>query len=412
MFRLAHLSDIHAGYKATRLVNSQGINLREADGYVTLSRIVKDVILNEVDAVVIAGDVFHTPTPEMRSIIFVQNQFRKLWQSGIPVYALAGNHDTNDIRADIAASRVLDDPWRKIYSHAEPYAVHEIADGIHLHLVSHHMYSDQGETMKHITPVKNEINIFSTHGSCIDPILEEKLHTEQSPREIVIPDELLKDKDWSYTMLGHIHERGWVGSKDKKTDTSNTKIYYNGSIIRRGFSDKHTPLGRGWTLWEIDSSGQFKATPKSIAQRPQYDFEPINAKEISASEITDIIIENLKNTQTDGTKFNTGSAPILRQSIEQITPAKYTAIDWRLISQNSAHALSWGIKTSYLNEQKNDDKNVSMKISDNKDMLKIYDEWSESSKTIENLSKETKKEVNKQAREFVKMGQEEVLDVE
>ena len=414
MFKLAHLSDIHAGYKSTRLVNSQGINLREADGYITLSRIIKDIILNEVDAVVVAGDIFHTPTPEIRSIIFVQNQFRKLWEAGIPVYALAGNHDTNDIRADIAASRVLDDPWRNIYSHAEPYATHEIADGIHLHLVSHHMYNDQSETMSKIVPVENEINIFTTHGSCIDPILQEKLHAEQSPREIVIPDELLKDKNWSYTMLGHIHERGWVGSRDKKADTANSKIYYNGSIIRRGFSDKNVPLGKGWTLWDIDSSGNFTPTFKTIAQRPQYDFDIIKATELSASDITDIIVKHLKETQTDGTKFDTKSAPILRQQIEGITPAKYAALDWKTISQNSEHALSWGLKTSYLgNEKTNKDNNeTSVSISDNADVLKVYDEWSEKSDTIKDLSENLKNDVTKQARDFVKLGQEEALDVE
>ena len=413
MFKLAHMSDIHAGYKATRMVNNQGVNLREADGYVALSRIVADVINNEVDAVIIAGDIFHTPTPEIRAIVFVQNQLRRLSSAGIPVYALAGNHDTNDIRADIAASKVLDDPWKKIYSHAEPYVRREIADGINLHIVSHHMYNDQSETMRQVVPIENELNIFTTHGSCIDPILEEKLHAEHSPREIVIPDELLTGKDWSYAMLGHIHERGWVGSKDKKTDTGNSKIYYNGSIIRRGFSDKNVPLGKGWTLWEIDSAGIFVPTFKTVAQRPQQDFDIIQAKNISASEITDTILSHLKSSQTDGNVFNNSTAPILRQQIEGITPAKYSALDWKAISTNAEHALSWGLKTSYLGAEKpeNDNKDT-ISLTDNADVLKVYDDWSNDSDAIKELSEDIKKSVTQQARDYVRIGQEEALDAE
>ena len=58
MIKIAHLSDIHAGYTATRHLNNQGINVREADGYVAFARIVTDCINHDVDLVVIAGDTF------------------------------------------------------------------------------------------------------------------------------------------------------------------------------------------------------------------------------------------------------------------------------------------------------------------------------------------------------------------
>ena len=138
MFKLAHLSDLHLGYFTTRKVNAQGINLREADGYITMQKIITDVINHEVDAVVVAGDTFHTPSPNMRSIQFAQRQFWRLWQAGIKVYILSGNHDVDDIKENISSARILNDDWKSIYSHAEPYVKHEISDGIHLHLVNHH----------------------------------------------------------------------------------------------------------------------------------------------------------------------------------------------------------------------------------------------------------------------------------
>lgn len=410
-FKIAHVSDVHAGYKSTRRLNAQGLNLREADGYIVFSKIISEAIDEKVDALLVAGDIFHIPTPEVRAILFVQNQLRRLAHAKIPVYILAGNHDTNDVKSDIAASRLLHDPARHIYSHVEPYVHHEIGDGINLHLISHHMYSEQSDTMNSITPQEGEINILSTHGSVIDPLLKEKLHTEQSPREIVIPDFLIEDNDWDYVLLGHIHERGWVGSKDGKTDTSKKKIYYNGSIVRRGFSDKECKLGRGWTLWEIDSNGTFTPTHKTIAQRPQVDFDIIDAKNLSSKEISDVVIDNLITTQSNGREFDSRTAPILRQRISNIETSKYSALDWANINNNSEHALAWNIKTMI--NSPTDEKTKSFENNehwDSSDVVKIYDEWITDSETYSKTDKSLKDIVKEQARNFVELGQEVVLN--
>lgn len=412
MIKIAHLSDLHLGYKSTRKTNAQGINLREADGYIAFSKVVTEVIEEGVTAVVVAGDIFHIPTPDVRAILFAQNQFRRFWEAGIAVYLLAGNHDTNDVKVDIAASRLLHDPARKIFSHVEPYVHHEIADGVHLHLVSHHMYSEQSDTMQQIKPIDSEINIFSTHGSCIDPLLKEKLHTEQSPREIVIPDFLMEDHEWSYTMLGHIHERGWVGSRDGKKDTANKKVYYNGSLIRRGFSDKEAPLGRGWTLWTIDSDGTFTPTHKKIAQRPQTDFPVINAKGKSSTEISKEIIDNLISSQINGVEFDQKTAPMLRQRVSNLEPAKHSALDWAAIHRNSQHAFGWGLKNIIATEEDTDSSVLSSSANgwENTDVVKIYDEWIEKSNTYSKTDKDLKDKVKEQARGFVELGQEVTLN--
>ena len=412
-YRLAHLSDWHAGYRSGHYKNSQDVNIREMDGYQTLARMVKDIINVGVDGVVIAGDIYHSPNPEIRSHIVVQNLLRKLWAAGISVYMLAGNHDTNDVKADIAASRILHDPWRNIYSHAEPYVRHEIADGIHLHLVSHHMYSEQSETMKQIKPIPGEINIFSTHGSCIDPLLEEKLKAESSPREIVIPDFLLKDNDWSYSLLGHIHERGWVGSGDGLTDTYGSQVYYNGSAIRRGFSDKPTPLGRGWTLWTISEDGVFEADPRTIPQRPQFDFDMLDASQLSTSELNEKILENLRASQGEnGTELDLSTAPILRQRVSNLTPSKRAGLDLKALDYESGHAFSWKIHPTWNIESPTPSANTEDDDSEGLDILSTYDRWAENAEAIQQTDESIRKGVQKQAREFVSLGLEKSFEEE
>lgn len=414
VFKLAHLSDLHLDYKSGRKTTSEGVNIREQDGYDVFHEIVSQVIDEQCDAVVVCGDTLHTPHPNIRSLVEAQRQFRRFAEAGIKVYALAGNHDTNDLKADVAASKVLDDPFRGIYSHVEPYAHHEIAPGINLHLVSHHMYGEQGSTFEDIKPIEGEVNIFSTHGSVIDPLLQEKLHAEQSPREIVIPDFLFADYDWSYALLGHIHERGWVGSKDKKTDTSKTKVYYNGSAIRRGFSDKEVPLGRGWTLWNIHPDGKMVPDIRKIMQRTQRDFSIINAKDLTPSEITDEIIENFKTTQTDGRNFIEIDAPILRQRISNLSPAKHAALDFVNINLEASHTLLWSLKPMSIEETeaRTHSEDFSESISKNADVVEVYDLWIDKSEKLSLMNETHKDKTKKQARKFVQLGQDANLNEE
>lgn len=408
-FKLALVGDIHLGYASTRMTDAQKINLRVADGYRALQEVVTQMIEQEVDAVLVPGDTFHVPEPKIRDIVYAQNQFRRFAEAGIPVYILAGNHDALDISSEIAASRVLHDPLRKIYSHVEPYVSYEIADGINIHMVSHHLYVDQAETMSSIKPHADSINIFSTHGSVIDPLLKIKLHTEQSPREIVIPDSLLNDKGWSYTMLGHIHERGWIGSRDKKTDTSNTKVFYSGSTLRRGFADKEVPLGRGWTLWNIESDGTFTPEFFHIWQRPQTDFKVIDAANLTSNDITELIIRNLKNTPGFGDELNFVEAPILRQRIVNLAPAKHQALDWKAISNHSAHAMQWSLKSTTKEEVNKETVAVSP-LNESADIVKVYEDWVEKSEAISKVTKDHKELVVKQGKSWIESGRDKVLD--
>lgn len=405
--KLAHLSDIHAGYSSGRKVNSQGINLRLADGYIALNKMITDIIAEEVDVVLVAGDTFHSANADSKTIIYVQNQFRRLAKARIPVYILAGNHDVTDTREDIAISRILHDPARKIESFIAPYEVRKISDNIVLHMVSHHAYADQADTLLKIKPIDGMINIFSSHGSVINAETQEKLHTEGSPREVIIPTALLEE-GFDATLLGHIHERQFV-----KVSKDLDNVFYNGSLIRRGYADGVSDLERGWTLWDIDEeTGLFTPEFRKIAQRPQYDFEIIDAKNLSSIEISDIIINNLKETQLSNNDFDASTAPILRQTIKDISIAKYSALDWKNIEENSKHALNGTLPikkiTTLANLNVKNKKNSEI-VSSN-DIIKAYDSWVESSEELEKIDKNSKKQIIEQARSFIELGREKVLD--
>lgn len=264
--------------------------------------------------------------------------------------------------------------------------------------------------MESIKPHEGAINIFSTHGSVIDPLMRIKLHTEQSPREIVIPDLLLNDKGWNYTILGHIHERGWIGSKDKKTDTSKTNVFYCGSTIRRGFSDKETPLGRGWTLWDIEPNGTFTPQFFEIWQRPQSDFKPIDAANLNSKEITDLIIRNLKKSSGFGEGFNNVEAPILRQRIINLAPSKHQSLDWKAISNHSTHAMQWALKSTSAEEVASETEQSRGTSAETADIVKVYEDWVKNSEAISRVSQDQREAVENQGKSWIESGRDKVLE--
>lgn len=410
---IAHLSDLHLGYSSSNCkLNPQGVRWREADGYMAWIREIKDIINDgTADVVLIAGDVFHTPTPSILAVKQAQKGVRMLADAGIPVVILTGNHDTSDVRSELAATALLNDPDHGVYSHYEPYATYDVNDDVRLHLISHHLYKEQASTWDKVKPTKGEINIFSTHGSMIDPLTKLAMHTDASPREVIIPDEIVNNPGWDYRLLGHIHERGFVGSSDDgKSDTSHLKTYYNGSLIRRGFSDGETPLGRGWTKWTVQPDGLLLPEFHTVAQRPQEDLPVINALDLSAADITDIAYDHVSNAVEDIKSPFT--APILRQRVVNITPEKRKAVDQAMLRKLAAPALSWQLSMKTIQDEPADGDDVVSNSIDpsNGGVKKQFEDWLTNNDAYEKVNESIRDSVRASMENFIRMGQEAVLD--
>ena len=94
--RLVHLSDLHLGFRQYQRLTPGGVNQREADVATTFRTVIDRVIALRPDAVVVAGDIFHTVRPTNQAILHAFLQFSRLVRS-LPdavIVMVAGNHDT------------------------------------------------------------------------------------------------------------------------------------------------------------------------------------------------------------------------------------------------------------------------------------------------------------------------------
>lgn len=340
-----------------------GLNLREQDGYDAFNKVIDEMIKSKVDIVLCSGDIFHSPTPSIRTIVECQNGLKKLSEANIPFYNIAGNHDATDSIRDVPSNGTLHFPMLNWYSYVEPYVTKEIFPDVLFHFVSHHGFIEQETTMKQIVLAPDKMNILVTHGSVFDSVFNGILHSEAEPREIVIP-EYIMNMDWDYTLMGHIHTRGWVHSRDGKTDTENRKQYYGGSLIRRGFSDQKGELGRGWTLWTINTDDKsMTPTLYTIKEREQKDIV-VYCKNKEATAILDEVVQEFA-------KIDFSQHPILRLTLVDLSAQTKILLDWSSIQEQINECLSFTYKVKTVEEFKQEIENRSFSF----DLLTAYSEF-------------------------------------
>lgn len=415
-FTLAHLSDLHLGYSSGRKkIDENGYNVRENDGYIAYNQAVDQIIAEKVDAVLVAGDMFHSPRPKNHTILIAQEGLRRLAKEGIKVYIIAGNHDATDVRAEVPSSKLLHEPGSEIYSYSEPYAVKEISEGIFMHFLSHHAYVDQEDTMSDIKLIDGAVNILASHGSCYDTNMGVILRTPNEPREVVIPQALM-DLPWDYTLLGHIHERGWIGSTDGKTDTAERKQFYNGSLLRRGFADKACKLGRGWTKWIINEDKSIDHELFTVAEREQLDMEPIDVNNKSAIDVEKEILEQLKSIDSymekKYDKITLENAPIVRQTIVGISAITRLSLNLQRFNEYTEKYLTHSFKV-VPDLSKIDTKDVtSTDTLNNGDIVVVFNEWNKINIESFDFKEEIKEDIENTAKSYLKESRDELLTSE
>ena len=76
--KLAHLADLHLGFRQFHRQTAGGLNQREADVANAFRRTIEQVIAERPDVVVVAGDLFHSVRPTNHSILLAFNEFHRL----------------------------------------------------------------------------------------------------------------------------------------------------------------------------------------------------------------------------------------------------------------------------------------------------------------------------------------------
>lgn len=269
--KFIHCSDTHLGYSDYHKIDPQtGINQREQDFYRTWNLLIEEILRQQPDFVIHAGDLFHTTRPTNRAIAVALEGIQKVSDAGIPFIMISGNHSTPKIRAtgSIFESIAL---FPNVYAaYQSRYQKFQIQD-CDIHCIPHCSLTEELQSaFEQIDPVKNaKYQILVTHGSWAG----QKSFSMGEFNEQKLPDpELISKIEFDYIALGHYHKHIRIKSN----------VVYSGSTERTSFNEAGNPTG--YVLVQLDAT---KVDYIEIPSRPMFRLDPIDCRELTAAQIYD-----------------------------------------------------------------------------------------------------------------------------
>ncbi|HEU5085996.1 MAG TPA: exonuclease SbcCD subunit D, partial [Roseiflexaceae bacterium] len=96
MIKILHLADLHLGVENYGRVDPEtGLHSRLLDYLARLDEAIDLGLSENVDAVIIAGDIYKNRTPNPTHQREFAKRVRRLREAGLPVFILVGNHDVS-----------------------------------------------------------------------------------------------------------------------------------------------------------------------------------------------------------------------------------------------------------------------------------------------------------------------------
>ena len=262
--QIIHFSDTHLGFSDLDVVNSDGINMREADFYKAFSDIIDAILKEKPDFVIHSGDLFHRTSPTNRAITFALSQIARLDSAKIPLILIAGNHEVPRSKA-LAPILQIFDTFKNVYvAYSQNAEIFEFKD-INFYALPH--INSEETIIKELEKIENSLNldkkrILIMHATVGAHYLMNEFG------EWVYP----KDKEYLFGMFDYVALGHWHGFSGLKKFNN---VYYAGSSERTSSSDIRA--NKGYTTVKIDN--QLSVKHKAINLRKFLQFS-INAKDL------------------------------------------------------------------------------------------------------------------------------------
>lgn len=206
-YRFVHTADIHLDSPLQSLA-LRDPELAELIGNATRKSFVRTIDLcieEQVDALLIAGDLYDGDQTSMKTALFLAEQLERLHQRGIETFIVRGNHDAE---SKITRELVFREGV-KVFSSTSEVAIPKRPDGnipVAIHGLSFAKpHAPDSLLKKYKAPLEQHINIGIMHSSLSGSVGHD-LYAPCSPAE-------LHASGFDYWALGHIHKRSVINGK-------------------------------------------------------------------------------------------------------------------------------------------------------------------------------------------------------
>ncbi|MGE5559028.1 MAG: metallophosphoesterase family protein [Bacillota bacterium] len=217
-FRFLQTSDLHLDWLFEKYppVKRQE---RRKELLKAFNQIIEAALKNQVEAVLIAGDLFHTPTPGQATLLQVEQGFTRLKEAGIRAVIIPGNHDPC---REGSCYNYHSFPDNVFIFKEEPFGVLKFRDGVTIYGIP---YREQLAQERALLMLKAEpgqgVHIGLAHGTYKGVSLGEEAYAPIFPGDI-------NKSGLTHLALGHYHNF-------KDCSQSKTTACYSGCPARLTF---------------------------------------------------------------------------------------------------------------------------------------------------------------------------------
>jgi hypothetical protein len=285
---IAHIADVHLGFRQYYRQTPSGINQREADIARAFRAAVDGVLDARPDAVILAGDLFHAVRPTNAAIVFAFQQLQRLREGlpDAPIVLIAGNHDTPRSIETGSILRLYEELGVDVAA-VEPRRLQYPALDLSVLAVPHAALLEPERTV--LAPEGGERHqVLVLHGE-----VEGLFPGDRSAAEYggaLLDPEVLRRERWSYVALGHYHVQHEVAPR----------IWYSGALDYVSPNpwgelalEEHDGIrGKGWLLADLER-GTVVRRPVA-ASRVLYDAPRIDAANLAPADVDRLIAARLE----------------------------------------------------------------------------------------------------------------------
>lgn len=289
--RIAHLADLHLGFRQYHRLTARGHNQREVDVGVAFERAITGVIAEHPDAVIVAGDLFHAVRPTNSAILLAFRQFARLRAAlpDAPVIVIAGNHDTPRSSDTVSIFGLLHELGLHIaLQRAERFVFPELDLSV-LAVPHQALFEEPRPGLEPAGAEKHQVLVL--HGETPGLFGDDRSVAE--PGGAHLSDADLGRGAWSYVALGHYHVQHEVRER----------VWYAGAleyVSPNPWGELHEERRRkiatkGWLMVDL-ASGVVTRKPIDPPRRV-LDLAALDGADLAAPELDRLLIEAVEGVE-------------------------------------------------------------------------------------------------------------------
>lgn len=277
--KLFHTADWHLG----KLVH--GVYMTEDQRFV-LDQLIEAIRAERPDAVIVAGDLYDRGVPPTEAVELLDRTLKTIVADlGVPVFAIAGNHDSPD-RIGFGSALMQGQGLHlagQLKQGTEPVVLRDGFGEVHVHLVPYadpaivrHVLEDEsirthdeamGAIVSRLKLAEGARHVLVGH-AFVTPSGEAMENTSDSERPLAIGGaehvSARHFEPFHYTALGHLHQAHYVRREN---------IRYAGSPLKYSISEERHV--KGYLVVEMDGAGAVTVEKREL--KPLRDMRRVEA---------------------------------------------------------------------------------------------------------------------------------------